>query len=62
LASRRYPITEVAALVGFAQQSAFQRAFKLWSGQTPSEFRARAPIKAVPVAPTDRRDSIGRRP
>ncbi len=41
LASKRYPLGEVAALVGFAQQSAFQRAFKTWAGQTPAEFQQR---------------------
>jgi AraC-like DNA-binding protein len=39
LASRRYPLGEVASLVGFAQQSAFQRAFKTWAGQTPAEYQ-----------------------
>jgi AraC-like DNA-binding protein len=39
LASRRYPLGEVALLVGFAQQSAFQRAFKTWAGQTPAEYQ-----------------------
>lgn len=41
LASRRYPLGQVASLVGFAQQSAFQRAFKTWAGQTPAEFQQR---------------------
>lgn len=39
LASRRYPLGQVASLVGFAQQSAFQRAFKTWAGQTPAEYQ-----------------------
>lgn len=33
---------EVAYLLGFAEQSSFNRAFKRWSGQTPSEYRRRA--------------------
>ena len=32
-------IGEIAFLTGFSEQSAFNRAFKKWTGQTPSEFR-----------------------
>ncbi len=34
-----YTMSEVAFLTGFSEQSAFQRAFKRWSGQTPTAFR-----------------------
>ena len=34
-----FPLTEVAFLTGFSEQSAFTRAFKRWSGQTPRAFR-----------------------
>ena len=33
-------IADIAALVGFAEQSAFTRAFKTWSGTTPARWRA----------------------
>ncbi len=34
--------SEVAYLLGFAEQSSFNRAFRRWSGQTPTEYRSRA--------------------
>jgi AraC-like DNA-binding protein len=39
LAQRDVAGTEVAYLLGFAEQSSLNRAFKRWSGQTPTEFR-----------------------
>ena len=35
-------LAEVAYLTGFSDQSAFQRAFKSWTGQTPHTFRQAA--------------------
>ena len=32
-------ICEIALLLGFADQSAFQHAFKRWTGKTPGEYR-----------------------
>lgn len=32
-------IGEIAFLTGFSEQSAFNRAFKKWTGQTPTDFR-----------------------
>jgi len=33
------PIIEIAFLLGFSDQSNFSRAFKLWTGKTPKQFR-----------------------
>jgi len=47
----RLDLTEVAFLLGFSEHSAFSRAFKRWTGQSPSAFRqAEAPL-AEPAAP-----------
>ena len=42
LAQRDVAGTEVAYLLGFAEQSSLNRAFKRWSGQTPTEYRRRS--------------------
>ena len=33
-------LVEIAFLIGFSEQSAFQRAFKRWTGKTPKEYRS----------------------
>jgi AraC-like DNA-binding protein len=39
-------LSDIADMLGFADQSAFQRAFKRWTGQTPHQTRlARAGAK-----------------
>jgi AraC-like DNA-binding protein len=43
LAQRDVAGTEVAYLLGFAEQSSFNRAFKRWSGRTPTEYRRGVP-------------------
>ena len=35
-----YPLSEVAFLTGFSEQSAFNRAFKRWTDSTPTKYRA----------------------
>ena len=37
-----YPLAEIAFLTGFSEQSAFNRAFRRWAGQTPRSYRLRA--------------------
>jgi AraC-like DNA-binding protein len=36
-----HSVSEVAYLVGFAEISSFSRAFRAWTGQSPSDFRKR---------------------
>jgi AraC-like DNA-binding protein len=33
------PLCEVAMLLGFSQTTAFHRAFRRWTGQTPLQYR-----------------------
>ena len=49
LADPRISIGEVAFLLGFSELSAFYRAFKRWTGQTPAQFRASARDPGVPT-------------
>ena len=39
LRDSHYSATEVAFLTGFSEQSAFNRAFKRWTGRTPTAYR-----------------------
>ncbi len=35
----KYPVEEIACLLGFSEASAFRKAFKKWTGRTPGEYR-----------------------
>jgi len=39
LRDEQYALSEIAFLTGYSEQSAFNRAFKRWTGQTPSAYR-----------------------
>ncbi|RJF98633.1 AraC family transcriptional regulator [Noviherbaspirillum saxi] len=39
LADHTLALLDIAYLLGFSEQSAFQRAFKRWTGKTPGEYR-----------------------
>ena len=37
----RLTLSEIALLLGYSEQSAFTRAFKVWLGETPLRFQKR---------------------
>ena len=39
LADRSLTLGDIALLLGFSEQSAFNRAFRRWTGQTPARIR-----------------------
>ena len=41
LKSRQHTLSEIAFLLGFSELSAFSRAFKKWTGQSPAKFNQR---------------------
>ncbi len=52
-------VKEISVLLGFSDQSSFCRAFKRWTGSTPSRFRRRARTTAhAVVRRPDSRSSV----
>jgi AraC-like DNA-binding protein len=51
LADRAVSIAEVACLLGFSDESSFNRAFRRWAGEPPGRWRRRraGPVPAAPV-------------
>lgn len=45
LLQTNYKMSYIAQVLGFSEQSVFQRAFKRWTGQTPGEYRANHGLK-----------------
>ncbi|HEX3480271.1 MAG TPA: AraC family transcriptional regulator [Kofleriaceae bacterium] len=48
LANRLIPIQDICYRLGFSEPSAFRRAFKRWTGQSPSAYRLSRPVRLHP--------------
>ena len=46
----RLTLAEVAWLLGYSEHSAFTRAFRRWTGESPQQWRSRQPARAASVA------------
>jgi AraC-like DNA-binding protein len=53
LRSRRNTLTEIAFLLGYSEASAFNRAFKRWTGSTPLAYRSQEAPTVAPRAPVE---------
>ncbi|HET6181195.1 MAG TPA: AraC family transcriptional regulator ligand-binding domain-containing protein [Candidatus Sulfotelmatobacter sp.] len=51
------PIAEVSYLVGYAEPSNFHRAFRRWTGQTPTQWRTHGPTSTL-AGPVDQRRAV----
>jgi AraC-like DNA-binding protein len=49
LKDRKNSLTEIAFLLGYSEASAFNRAFKRWTGLTPSGYRYRSASGMAPA-------------
>ncbi|MFJ7204682.1 AraC family transcriptional regulator [Streptomyces sp. NPDC098789] len=52
LAEGREPIAELAARLGFSEDTAFHRAFRRWTGTTPGAYRAQPASPTASTTPT----------
>jgi AraC-like DNA-binding protein len=50
LRNRRNTLTEIAFLLGYSEASAFNRAFKRWTGSTPLTYRSQDELTVAPRA------------
>jgi AraC-like DNA-binding protein len=53
LADAKVGIAEVAFLLGFSDQTSFNRAFRRWTGDTPGQWRKRGMISLSPLLQND---------
>jgi AraC-like DNA-binding protein len=53
LRNRRNTLTEIAFLLGYSEASAFNRAFKRWTGSTPLAYRSKDTSTAALRAPVE---------
>jgi AraC-like DNA-binding protein len=49
LRDRKNTLTEIACLLGYSEVSAFNRAFKRWTGSTPLDYRRDSQSRAGSV-------------
>ena len=47
LEDTKVPLSQIAAALGYSEASAFARAFKRWSGKTPTSWRAEGNVREV---------------
>lgn len=51
LTGGRISIERLSRQLGFSEPSAFHRAFRRWTGETPRAYQARARLRALPDGP-----------